>query len=79
MSQAITVTPKTIEEILSRLDRITKDITTIKARLFEQEPKYGSDAWWDKEIKEGLEEVKQGKYTVYENAKDLIKDLHAGR
>lgn len=79
MSQAISVSPKTIEEILTRLDRLTREVKAIKTKLFEEEPPYGSDKWWEKEINEGLEEIKQGKYTVYKNAGSLIRDLHKGR
>lgn len=79
MNQAVTVSPKTIEEILTRLDRLTKEVRAIKARLFGEAPPYGTDKWWEKEIEEGLGEVKQGKYKIYNNAKDLLNDLHSGR
>ncbi len=79
MSQALTVTPKTIEQILTRLETLTKEVKMIKTRLFEEEPTYGSDAWWEKEEAEADKEIKEGKYTVYENAQDLIADLHAGK
>lgn len=78
MNQAITVSPKTIEEILTRLDRLTREVRAIKARLFEEEPLYGSDEWWEWSEKKADEDIKAGRYKVYKNVKELIKDLHAG-
>lgn len=60
MSQTVTVSSKTIEQILARLDRLTKEVKTIKAKLFEESP-YGSDAWWKWSDKKALEEIRQGK------------------
>lgn len=71
MNQAITVSPKTIEEILARLDRLAKEVKAIKARLFEAEPPYGSDAWWEWSDKKALEEAKRGKGTKISNKKEL--------
>lgn len=71
MNQTITVSPKTIDDILARLDALTKDVKTIKTRLFKEEPRYGSDAWWEKENNEGLRDIKKGKYTELHTKKEL--------
>ena len=77
MSQTITVPTKTIEEILTRLDRLTREIKAIKTKLFEEEPPYGSDEWWEKEIEEGLEEVKKRKVSgPFKKTGELLKTLH---
>ncbi len=71
MNQAITVTPKTIEQILTRLDTLTKEVKTMKARLFGEEPPYGSDAWWEWSDKKAIEEIKAGKGIKIHNKKEL--------
>lgn len=71
MNQTITVSPKTIEEILARLDRLTKEVKAIKTRLFEEEPSYGSDAWWEWSDKKAIEDIKAGKGIKITNKKEL--------
>ena len=75
MSQAITVSPKTIEEILTRLDRLTKEMKAIKAKLFEGEPSYGSDELWKWSDKKAEEDIKAGRYTKISNKKELTAFL----
>lgn len=77
MNQAITVTPKTIEAIVKQLMVLTKEVKAIKTRLFEEEPPYGSNAWWEKEIKEAENEFKKGKGIRFESANDAIKWLNS--
>lgn len=69
--QTMIVPTKTFEKILSRLDLLTQEITDIKTRLFEKEPPYGSDEWWEWSDKKAMEEIKQGKGTVLHNKKEL--------
>jgi len=42
-SQTMTVPTKTFEEILTRLDQLAREVHTIKVKLFESEPAYGSE------------------------------------
>ncbi len=77
MNQTITVSPKTIEAIVEQLDTLTKEVKMIKAKLFEEEPLYGSDAWWEKEIKDAENELKKGKGIRFESANDAIKWLNS--
>lgn len=70
MNQTVTASSKTIEQILARLDRLTKEVRTIREKLFE-EPPYGSDAWWKWSDKKALEEIRQGKGTTIHNKKEL--------
>ena len=71
MNQTITVSPKTIEEILARLDKLTREIKVIKTKLFEEEPPYGSDEWWKWSDEKALREIKAGKGTKITNKKEL--------
>lgn len=71
MNQTITISPKTIEEILTRLDNLTKEVKAIKTKLSEEEPLYGSDEWWEWSDKKALEEIKAGKGIKIHNKKEL--------
>ena len=72
MAQTITVPAKTFEEILSRLDRLTKEVQAIKMKLFESEPPYGSDEWWEWSEKKANEDIKAGRVSaVLQNKKEL--------
>ncbi|TSC66270.1 MAG: Uncharacterized protein CEO21_229 [Microgenomates group bacterium Gr01-1014_80] len=77
MAQTIMVPAKTFEEILSRLDKLTRDVSAIKARLFEQEPLYGSKEWWEWSDKKALEEIKAGKGIKFDSAEEAIKWLNS--
>ena len=71
MSQTITVTPKTIDAIVEQLAKLTIEVKAIKARLFEEEPTYGSDAWWEWSDKKALDEIKAGKGIKIHSKKEL--------
>lgn len=44
--QTVTVPAKTFENILSRLDQLSRAVEDIKEKL-EGAPPYGSDEWWE--------------------------------
>ena len=69
--QTITVPTKTIEEILSRLDQLTKEVRAIKTKLFQGEPPYGSDEWWEWSNAKALKSIKEGKGVVIRSKKEL--------
>lgn len=72
MNQAITIAPKTVEQILTRLDALTKEVKSIKAKLLvDQEPPYGSDEWWEWSDKKAIEDIKAGRYSTVHNKKEL--------
>lgn len=76
----VTIDTKTAESIFSEISLIEKRLSVLRKKVMEFVPaSYGSDAWWEKEIEGAQQEIKEGKYTVYNNAHDLIKDLHAGK
>lgn len=71
MNQSITISPKTIEEVVQRLNDLTKEVKAIKAKLFREEPPYGSNEWWEWSNKKALKSIKGGKGTVIRNKKEL--------
>lgn len=71
MTQTITVPTKTFEEILARLDKLTKDVHAIKAKLFTEEPPYGSSEWWEWSDRKAMEDIKEGRFTTIHNKKEL--------
>lgn len=76
---AVTIDTKTAETLLKEIEVMRRSLEALRKKVINLLPaRYGSDTWWEKEIEEGLKEVKQGKYAVYKNSKDLISDLHAG-
>ncbi len=75
MNQTIAISSKTTEEILDRLDKLTKEVKTIKTKLFGEEPPYGSAEWWDWSDKKALGEIKAGKGLKFNTAKEAIKWL----
>lgn len=71
MNQAVTVSPKKIDEIFVRLNALTKELKEIKTKLFEKEPPYGSDEWWEWSDKKAIAEIKAGKGIKIHNKKEL--------
>lgn len=77
MNQTITISSKTTEEILARLDKLTKEVKAIKTKLFEEGPPYGSDEWWEWSDKKALKEIRAGKGVKFNTAKEAIKWLNS--
>ena len=78
--QLTTIDTETAESLFSDITSLQKKLELLRKKIVKLLPaKYGSDLWWEKENEEALEEVKQGKYTTYDNVDDLLKDLHAGK
>lgn len=75
MGNTISVDVKMLRDILSRLDKLTSDIEAIKTKLFEGEPPYGSNEWWEKEMKEAEESFKKGEGISFDSAEEAIKWL----
>lgn len=75
MANTISVNAKTVNIILTRLDKLAKDVQAIKARVLEEEPSYGSDAWWEWSDRKAIEDIKAGKGKQFTSAQDAIKWL----
>lgn len=76
MNQAVTVPTKTVNEILTRLDTLTREVKAIKAKLFEGKPPYGSDAWWEWSEKKADEDIKNGRLMKFNSTEEAIKWLN---
>ena len=74
MAQNISIDAKTAEKILSRLEQLSEDMKEIKEKL--SQPSYGSEEWWKLSDRKASEDIQTGKYEIFDNADDLIKDLH---
>lgn len=77
MANTITVDERVMNTILSRLDKLSRDIELIKIRLLKNKPRYGSDEWWEKEIKEADEAFKKGGGIKFNSAKEAIEWLNS--
>lgn len=71
MNQTTIVSPKTIEEIFARLDSLSRDVEILRKKLFEKEPAYGSDEWWEWSDKKAMKEIRAGKGTKITDEKQL--------
>lgn len=77
MNQTVTISPKTIQAILERLDTLTKEVKIIKARLFEKEPEYGSDEWWEWSERKADEDIKANRLVRFDSTEKAIKWLNS--
>ncbi len=75
--QTTSVSSKAIEEILARLDNLTKEVRVMRSKLFDKEPSYGSDEWWEWSDKKAMEDIKRGRYTEIKNKKELKTFLNS--
>lgn len=78
MAKAGTINAITAKKLVTDLERIEQLKMQILRHLPDGVLPYGSELWWQREILTGEEEIKKGKYKTYDNAKDLIADLHKG-
>ena len=60
MNNAITLSQSAYKEILARMNKLEKMIANLMDK-FEQEPPYGTEAWWKWSIKKGKEDIKKGR------------------
>jgi len=51
--------------IINTLGRVEQELKEIKKLLKKSLPAYGSDAWWEKEIISGEEQIKKGRFKNY--------------
>lgn len=71
MAHTVTIDQKTIKLILTRLEELTQEVKSLKAKLMDDEPPYGSDAWWEWSDKKALEDYKAGRYTEVRTKEEL--------
>jgi len=75
--QTITISSKTIDEIISRLDNLTREIKTIKMKLFEEEPLYGSEEWWEWSERKADEDIREDRLIRFDSVKKAVKWLNS--
>lgn len=77
MANTVTLSQPAYKELLNRLSRLEKMVVSLVEK-FEQEPPYGTDAWWDWSIKKSKEAIKKGEYveiTTKQQLNDYFKSL----
>lgn len=72
MANSITLSQPAYKELLNRLSKLEKMVASL-LKKFEEEPPYGTEAWWDWAIKKGKEDIKKGQYTALKTHKDIDK------
>ena len=77
MANTVTIDAKTFNIILARLDKLAEDVAVIKHKVLSKGPKYGSDEWWEEEIREAKKDFKRGKGIKFNSAKDALQWLNS--
>ena len=81
MSNTVTLSQSAYKNLLARMNKLEKMIATLLER-FEQEPLYGSEAWWDWSNKKGKQDIEKGDYYELRNKKDIdnfFKNIESGQ
>lgn len=74
----ITIDVKTANGIFKEIESLQNALEALKKRIVKiLSPEYGSNEWWEKEIKEGLEEVRQGKVKRFNSMEEAVKYLNS--
>lgn len=77
MNQTVVVSSKTFQEIVSKLDQLNKEVQAIKNKLFEGEPAYGSNEWWEWSDKRAQADIKAGRVVTFDSVGEAIKWLNS--
>lgn len=74
----ITIDTKTAEGIFTQIGEMEQKLARLKKQLATLlPPHYGSKEWWKKETKEGLADIKAGRYTTLKTEEELQGFLDA--
>lgn len=74
----ITIDAKTVESIFTEISFIEKRLAALRKKVIRFIPvSYGGDAWWGREIEEGLKEVKTGKVKKFETMEKAVRYLNS--
>ena len=74
MANTITLTQSAYNSMITRISKLEKMLGALLKKQ-KKEPQYGSEAWWDMNIKEGENDVKNGNYRVFDSAKSMTSYL----
>lgn len=77
MQQATISTQRTLKEIISRLDQLSKEVKLIRYTLSQAKPPYGSEAWWKWSDAKALEDIKKGRTKSFKSAEEATKWLNS--
>lgn len=77
MNQAIAVPQKTIEAIFDQLEKVTKEVKSIRKKLEENEPTYGSEAWWHWAEKKADEDIAKRNVLKFNSVEEAVKWLNS--
>lgn len=67
-----TIDTKTVESIFEDIDTVRRSIEVLRKKVLKLLPsRYGSDAWWEKEIGEADAEIKAGRIRELHSVHDL--------
>ena len=67
----------TLTSLVDDLEALSRAAKSIKEKLIKLLPaKYGSDLWWEKEIKDGIESIKSGRGKKFQTYQEAIKYLN---
>lgn len=75
MRQTVSIDTKTLQYVVSQLDKLTRDMAELKEKLLGQEPEYGSDEWWEWSDKKSIEDIKRGNVISFNSIKEMQKHL----
>mgnify|MGYP001569188616 CR=1 FL=1 len=75
--QTVTIPAKTYEKILSKLERLSQEVESIKIRLSKKEPAYGSNEWWNWSDRKAQEDIKAGRVMRFDSAEEAIRWLNS--
>ena len=77
MNQPITVSQKTLEAIFDRLEKVAKEVKSIRKKLEETEPLYGSNTWWQWAEKKADDDIAKGKVVKFNSVREAVKWLNS--
>ena len=79
MDNSVTIPQKEFNNLTERIAHLENMVYKIAEKVGvmpeEIEPDYGSDAWWEKEIHEGLDDIKHGRYVTLKTPDELQQFL----
>ena len=68
----------TAEDLFGEILVLEKTLARLKEKILSVLPaKYGSDAWWERSMREGIESIEAGRGKKFETYEEAIKYLNS--